>query len=65
MFRFTSVPDCLYEIPALEILSLASNKLVALDHVRLEKMKRLSVFDVSNNNIVQMPPEIGLLTQLR
>jgi Leucine-rich repeat (LRR) protein len=44
---------------------MASNKIVVLEHVKLEKMKRLAVLDVSNNNIAQMPPEIGLLTQLK
>lgn len=63
--RFDAFPSCLYELPALEIVGLASNKLSVLEPENLQKLRRLAVLDVRNNNIGIMPPEIGLLNQLK
>ena len=58
-------PECLYNLEKLEIIAGADNKIVQFDAGRLKELQRLSVFDLRNNNIAQLPPELGLVTQLR
>ena len=63
--RFTEIPPCLYELPVLEIVIAPDNKIADIQMEGLEKLRRLAVLDLRNNDIRHAPPELGLLTQLR
>lgn len=64
-FRFEELPACLYELPLVEIIIAANNKINCVDVKGLEKLTMLAVLDLRNNSISHIPPELGLLTQLR
>ncbi|XP_024938101.1 leucine-rich repeat-containing protein 40 isoform X3 [Cephus cinctus] len=63
--RFTKLPDCIYDIERLEILTVGNNQLSLIDVSSLSKLRRLATLDLSNNNIVFVPPELGNLKNLR
>lgn len=42
-----------------------NNKVEKIDLEGLNKLPMLAVLDLRNNNIAQVPPELGLLTQLK
>ncbi|CAG7816881.1 unnamed protein product [Allacma fusca] len=63
--RIQTFPTCLYEMKRLEIVFAADNKMTTLDVANLLEMKNLTVLDVRNNNISQLPPELGTMTQLK
>ncbi|CAL8130660.1 unnamed protein product [Orchesella dallaii] len=63
--KFTSIPECLYTLRCLEIIIAISNKIDTINLEGLNKLPMLAVLDLSNNNIAQVPPELGLLTQLK
>jgi len=65
LILFTSIPECLYSLRCLEIIIAISNKVDAVNLEGLNKLPMLAVLDLSNNNIAQVPPELGLLTQLK
>lgn len=44
---------------------LITNKIETIDLEGLGKLPMLAVLDLRNNNIGHVPPELGLLTQLR
>jgi hypothetical protein len=52
-------------LPGLEILNARDNKVSLVDAVLLASMPRLTVLDLTNNDINQVPPELGLLSKLR
>lgn len=60
-FRFTSIPSCLYSTRNLEILIAVNNKIEKIDLDGLRNLPFISVLDLHNNNIAQVPPELGLL----
>lgn len=63
--RFTHIPKCVYGMIGLEILLLSDNKITDIDVNGLKYLTRIAVLDLTNNNISQIPPELGNLTQLR
>lgn len=64
-FRFTEIPGCVYNLPTLQILLAGGNKITSINVAGLSKLKHLAVLDLSNNNISQVPPQLGNMKQLR
>ncbi|XP_043465463.1 leucine-rich repeat-containing protein 40-like isoform X2 [Leptopilina heterotoma] len=63
--KFTEIPECLYEISHLEILTANDNQIKNIDVPGLSKLRRLTILELSNNNIAHIPPELGNLIHLR
>lgn len=63
--RFSRIPEVVTSWEALEILFASDNKIEQLDVAELQKLKRIAVLDLRNNNILQVPPELGNMQQLR
>ncbi|TVK90638.1 Leucine-rich repeat-containing protein 40 [Bagarius yarrelli] len=63
--RFKCFPDVLYRILTLETILISNNQVGAIDPVRLKLLDRLSTLDLQNNDIMQVPPELGNCTSLR
>ncbi|KAH8034866.1 hypothetical protein HPB51_003153 [Rhipicephalus microplus] len=63
--RFSRIPKVVMSWESLEILFAADNKIEELDMAQLQKLKQLAVLDLRNNNIRQVPPELGNMRQLR
>lgn len=59
------MPECIYEMPNLEILIANDNKMSSINVPALSKLKYLANLDLSNNNIGYVPPELGNLIHLR
>ncbi|NXK90877.1 LRC40 protein, partial [Formicarius rufipectus] len=63
--RFKDFPSVLYHLPALETILLSNNQVGSIDPVQLKGMDRLSTLDLQNNDLLQVPPELGLCENLR
>ncbi|XP_076578731.1 leucine-rich repeat-containing protein 40 isoform X2 [Chaetodon auriga] len=63
--RFKSFPEVLYQIVSLEVVLLGNNQVNGVDPCRLMKLVHLSTLDLSNNDLLKIPPELGLCTSLR
>nr|CAD7203459.1 unnamed protein product [Timema douglasi] len=63
--KFQDIPECVYDLQGLEILAIRGNQLAAISVPGLARLKRLAVLDLADNNISQVPPQLGNLTQLR
>lgn len=63
--RFTELPEAIYDVEFLESLIANDNLIVKIDVSLLEKLKRLAVLNLTNNNISHVPPELGNLKNLR
>ncbi|XP_035032497.1 leucine-rich repeat-containing protein 40 [Hippoglossus stenolepis] len=63
--RFKSFPEVLYQIASLETVLLGNNQVGGVDPSRLMKLVNLSTLDLSNNDLLNIPPELGLCSSLR
>lgn len=63
--RFKSFPQVLYEVLSLETVLLGNNQVCGVDPGRLIKLVNLTTLDLSNNDLLNIPPELGLCTSLR
>ncbi|KAH6941164.1 hypothetical protein HPB50_014463 [Hyalomma asiaticum] len=63
--RFSRIPEVVTSWESLEILFASDNKIEELDMTRLQKLKQIAVLDLRNNSILQVPPELGNMRQLR
>ncbi|KAG1658916.1 Leucine-rich repeat-containing protein 40 [Nymphon striatum] len=63
--RFTSIPSALFGLLKLEIIFLNDNQINAINVEGLSHLKDLATLDLHNNNISQVPPELGNLQQLK
>nr|XP_055068787.1 leucine-rich repeat-containing protein 40 [Misgurnus anguillicaudatus] len=63
--KFKSFPEVLYHISSLETILMCNNQVGGIDPVRLKILNRLSTLDLSNNDIMQVPPELGNCISLR
>lgn len=55
----------MFEMQGLEILLASDNQIQEINVENLKNLTRLAVLDLSNNNISQVPPELGNVKQLR
>lgn len=65
MNRFKEVPPILYQLPQLLAIVASDNQIAALDIDSLLKLSKLSVLDVANNSIAQVPPALCMLPELK
>ncbi|XP_011881577.1 PREDICTED: leucine-rich repeat-containing protein 40-like isoform X2 [Vollenhovia emeryi] len=63
--RFTELPEAIYDVVSLESLIVNDNLIMKIDVPLLEKLRRLAVLNLSNNNIAHVPPELGNLQHIR
>ncbi|NXT53308.1 LRC40 protein, partial [Pluvianellus socialis] len=63
--RFKVFPGVLYRILALETVLLSNNQVGAIDPLQLKKMDKLGTLDLQNNDLLQVPPELGNCETLR
>ncbi|MED6271353.1 hypothetical protein CHARACLAT_019402 [Characodon lateralis] len=62
---FSSFPEALYHILTLETVMLGNNQVSGVNPSHLMKLINLSTLDLSNNDLLNIPPELGLCTSLR
>uniref|UniRef100_A0A8C7XWV3 Leucine rich repeat containing 40 n=1 Tax=Oryzias sinensis TaxID=183150 RepID=A0A8C7XWV3_9TELE len=63
--RFKSFPEVLYQMFSMETVLMANNQVSGVDPARLARLEHLSTLDLSNNDLLSIPPELGLCTSLR
>uniref|UniRef100_A0A4W3GUE2 Leucine-rich repeat-containing protein 40 n=1 Tax=Callorhinchus milii TaxID=7868 RepID=A0A4W3GUE2_CALMI len=63
--RFKEFPEVLYHFPALETLLLGNNQVGSIDAPRLASLDRLTTLDLTNNDLLHVPPELGMCGSLR
>ncbi|KFO09043.1 Leucine-rich repeat-containing protein 40, partial [Balearica regulorum gibbericeps] len=63
--RFKVFPSVLYRILALETILLSNNQVGSVDPLQLKKMENLGTLDLQNNDLLQVPPELGNCETLR
>ncbi|KAM8929915.1 leucine-rich repeat-containing protein 40 isoform 2-T2 [Pelodytes ibericus] len=63
--RFKTFPEVLYRIPTLETILISTNMIGGIDPLQLKKLIKLSTLDLQNNDLLQIPPELGNCESLR
>ncbi|KAK3612678.1 hypothetical protein CHS0354_042204 [Potamilus streckersoni] len=63
--RLQTIPAVVYELHKLEILFVNDNKIDTINASGLQSLRVLGTLDLQNNNITQVPPELGKCTQLK
>uniref|UniRef100_A0A8C8R5L4 Leucine-rich repeat-containing protein 40 n=1 Tax=Pelusios castaneus TaxID=367368 RepID=A0A8C8R5L4_9SAUR len=63
--RFKIFPNVLYRIPTLEAILLSNNQVGSIDPLQIRKMDKLGTLDLQNNDLLQVPPELGNCVNLR
>uniref|UniRef100_G1NHK9 Leucine rich repeat containing 40 n=1 Tax=Meleagris gallopavo TaxID=9103 RepID=G1NHK9_MELGA len=63
--RFKVFPSVLYRILTLETILLSNNQVGSVDPLQLKKMEQLGTLDLQNNDLLQVPPELGNCETLR
>lgn len=63
--RLTEFPEGIYQLPIIEILFMNSNKIKNIDGARICRMKHLCTLNLQNNDINQVPNELGLANQIK
>ncbi|NWY03020.1 LRC40 protein, partial [Nothoprocta ornata] len=63
--RFKVFPSVLYHLLALETVLLSNNQVGSIDALKLQKMDKLGTLDLQNNDLLQVPPELGNCETLR
>ncbi|XP_067893356.1 leucine-rich repeat-containing protein 40 isoform X2 [Heterodontus francisci] len=57
--RFKEFPDALYHVPTLETVLISNNQVGSIDAIQLMQLDRLTTLDMQNNDLMQVPPELG------
>lgn len=63
--RFTELPEAIYDVVSLEGLIANDNRIAEINVSSLGKLRRLAVLNLANNNISQVPAELGNLKNIR
>jgi Leucine-rich repeat (LRR) protein len=63
--RITEISDGIYELPILENLFASNNRIQTIDPLKICNMKFLSTLNFQNNDLSQVPPELGRATQIK
>uniref|UniRef100_A0A8C5X0S9 Leucine-rich repeat-containing protein 40 n=1 Tax=Malurus cyaneus samueli TaxID=2593467 RepID=A0A8C5X0S9_9PASS len=64
-WEFKVFPSVLYRLPALENILLGNNQVGSIDPLQLKGMEKLGTLDLQNNDLLQVPPELGNCENLR
>jgi len=59
------LPTVLYSLKSLEIILASGNQIQLIEVDKLLLMSVLSTLDLQNNDLAQVPPQLGNATQLR
>ncbi|XP_033107307.1 leucine-rich repeat-containing protein 40-like [Anneissia japonica] len=63
--RFKELPAVIYTWGKLETILASENQVTAIDVASIRSLPKLSTLDLSNNDIGEVPPELGLIESLR
>ncbi|XP_062960949.1 leucine-rich repeat-containing protein 40 isoform X3 [Cynocephalus volans] len=63
--RFKMLPEVLYHIPTLETILISNNQVGSVDPLKMKTMENLTTLDLQNNDLLQIPPELGNCVNLR
>ncbi|XP_043786589.1 leucine-rich repeat-containing protein 40-like [Apis laboriosa] len=63
--RYKEIPESIYDVNSLEILIANDNLITNIDILSLQKLQKLTILNLANNNIGYIPPELGNLKNLR
>nr|XP_054764681.1 leucine-rich repeat-containing protein 40-like [Lytechinus pictus] len=63
--RFTKIPDVVFTWSNLENLLANGNQIGEIDLTGLKRLTKISSLDLQNNDIGEVPPELGTVTSLR
>ncbi|XP_064624717.1 leucine-rich repeat-containing protein 40-like [Lineus longissimus] len=63
--RLKKLPPVLFQLKKLESLLINDNQISDVDAMAIKSLPVLSVLNLQNNDIMQVPPELGNCTQLR
>ncbi|XP_076789555.1 leucine-rich repeat-containing protein 40 isoform X2 [Arvicanthis niloticus] len=63
--RFKVFPVVLYLISTLEAVLISNNQVGSVDPQKMKLMENLNTLDLQNNDLLQIPPELGNCVQLR
>ncbi|XP_017883723.1 leucine-rich repeat-containing protein 40-like [Ceratina calcarata] len=63
--RYKEIPESVYDVTSLEVLRANDNMINDIDVSSLQKLQRLAILNLANNNIGLVPPELGNLKHLR
>lgn len=62
---YKEIPESVYDVSSLEILIANDNLITNIDILSLQKLQKLTILNLANNNIGYIPPELGNLKNLR
>ncbi|MBZ3886527.1 Leucine-rich repeat-containing protein 40 [Sciurus carolinensis] len=63
--RFKMLPEVLYCISTLETILISNNQVGSVDAQKMRMMENLTTLDLQNNDLLQIPPELGNCVNLR
>ena len=63
--RFTQLPSVIFTWSKLENILASDNQIGDIDVAGLKKLPMVATLDLQNNNIGQVPPELGTVETLR
>lgn len=63
--RFRVFPAVLYQVSTLEAILISNNQVGSVDPHKMKLMENLNTLDLQNNDLLQIPPELGNCVQLR
>lgn len=63
--RFSELPSVLYKLPKLENIIANDNQIGSIDVDSLRQIPGLACLDLQNNDIAQVPPQLGTLSTLK
>lgn len=63
--RFRDIPQVVYSLRRLEVLLFTDNQIQNINIDGVKGLTQLATLDIQNNDIMQVPPELGNCTQLR
>ncbi|XP_041064478.1 leucine-rich repeat-containing protein 40 [Carcharodon carcharias] len=63
--RFREFPNTLCHIPTLETILISNNQVGSIDAFQLMQLDKLTTLDMQNNDLMQVPPELGSCVNLR
>ena len=63
--KLTEISPGIYELPVLENLFVSNNRINTIDPFRIINMRHLATLNLQNNDLMQIPIELGKATQIK